>query len=246
MTGSNGCGTSSPQMTPDPAAAQTGAGRLQNLFVRLLFCDVTYERFRADRPGLAREFGIDPAALAALPDADAPQLRAERRGRKIGVSSEVKKTFAQSYAVIEALPEFGFDDFLCSDAFFDDASGLPHPYGVGPGYENASKFYFWARSTLTLNGAPDRLHARLMMNGDFAAYLIDQHRRGAENYYRRFANGIYWRESAETTLPVIFMTAERHVFRIADDRKYRDMLAAGAIDLDSLMPEPPRHAPNIL
>lgn len=233
-------------MTPDRRGAGTGAGRLQDLFVRLLFCDITYERYRADALGLAREFGIDIAALAALPDADAPQLLAERRGRKFGVMGEVEKVFRQSYGLIESLPEFGFEEFLCADAFFDDASGLPHPYGVGPGYENASKFYFWARETLTLTGSPDRLNARLVMNGDFAAYLIDQYGRGAEEYYRRFANGVYWRESPDAGLPVILMTVERHVFRIDDQERYESVVTAGTVNLDSLMPEPPRHAPNIL
>lgn len=233
-------------MTPENATAETGAARLQNLYVRILFCDETFERFRDDGPALAGEYGLDSAALAALPQPEAPQLLAERRGRQIGVKIEVQKTFAQSYEMIETLDGFDFARFLSSEAFFGDASGLPHPFGVGPGYDNASKFYFWARDNLSLDGTPQRLQVRSMMNGDFAANLIDHHERGADPYYRRFAKGIYWRESGRAALPVIFMTPERHVFRIADDAQYAKMRSTGAIDLDNLMPEPPAHDPNIL
>lgn len=245
MVVSNGCARSFRPMTAETAATASNAEQLQALFVRLLFCDTTFQRYKDDSAGLAGEYGIAASALAALPDAEAPQLLAERHGRKTGVMGEVKKVFAQSIALVQTLPEFDFDDFLCSDAFFDDASGLPHPFGVGPGYENASKFYFWARETLDFSGSPERLQTRLMMNGDFAAYLIDQHERGADAYYRRFANGIFWREAATAMLPVIYMSAERHVFRIADDAGYRQMRSTGAIDLDLLMPEPPEHGPNI-
>lgn len=237
-------------MMPDFGEPVASAGRLQNLFVRLLFCDVTYERYRADRPGLARDFDVDPGALADLPDPDAPQLVAERRGRKAGVMGEIRKTFAQSYELIEGFPEYSFEDFLCSDTFFDDAAGLPHPSGVGPGYECASKFFFWVRRTLNLaalaaDAPPDRLQARLMLNGDFAAYLIDQYNRGADSFYRRFANGIYWRESPALPRPVILMTAQLDVYRIGDRNQYRDMMA-GAADLDDLHAEPRARTKNLM
>ncbi len=225
------------------------AGRLQTLFVRLLFCDITYERYRTDRPGLARDFGVALAACDQLPAPETPQLLAERHGRKTGVLNEIRKTFGQSYRAIEALPDYSFVDFLCSDAFFDDDAGLPHPYGVGPGYENTSKFFFWVRSTLNLDGAAsddaDRRHTRLMLNGDLAAYLIDQHARGAHDYYRRFANGIYWRESPAAARPVILMTAQLDVYRIGNDNRYGDRLS-GAFDLDTLTPEKSKRARNIL
>lgn len=233
-------------MTPESDTADTGAARIQDLYVRILFCDKTFERFRDDGKALAREYGIDEDTLSALPAADAPQLIAERRGRQIGVMNEVKKTFARSFDLIDALDDFAFATFLGSDEFFGDVSGLPHPYGVGPGYDNASKFYFWARSHLALGGTPQRLQVRSMMNGDFAANLIDHQMRGADPYYDRFAHGIYWRETGDAKMPAIFMTPERHVFRIADDAQYRKLLSTGAIDLDGLTPEPPPGGANIL
>ncbi|MAI49602.1 MAG: hypothetical protein CMM16_03420 [Rhodospirillaceae bacterium] len=233
-------------MTSKNTIVGTAAARLQSLYVHLLFCDKTYERYVENPEELAKAYRIDNDALSALPEAAAPQLLAERHGRRAGVLIEVKRVFGQSYSMIEALPEFTFSNFLSSKAFFDDASGLPHPYGVGPGYENASKFYFWARENLRLAGESRRLHLHSMMNGDFAANLIDQYSKGAEPYYRRFSRGIYWRETNDAALPVIFMTPERHVFRIADAGKLEQVLSAGAIDLDDLTPEIPSHGTNIL
>ena len=242
----NGSGTYCPRMTPENTIAETAAARLQSLCVHLLFCDKTYERYVENPEELADAYRIDNDALSALPNAASPQLLAERHGRKAGVLIEVKKVFGQSYSMIEAVPEFTFADFLSSEAFFDYASGLPHPYGVGPGYENASKFYFWARENLRLAGESRQLQLRSMMNGDFAANLIDQYGRGAEPYYRRFSKGIYWRETSDAALPVIFMTPERHVFRIADAAKFEQVQSAGAINLDGLTPETPSHGINIL
>lgn len=222
-----------------PETQTSEAARLQTLAVRLMFCDTTYELYRRDPGSAAAAFGLEASALAYLPAADMPQLRAERRGRKLGVLGEIRKTFGQAYPLIEALPEYAFENFLCDDAFFDPTSGLPHPYGTGPGYENASKFFFWARTHLTLSGAPGRVNAGLAMKGDFSAYLIDQHKRGSHEYYRRFSQGVFWREFPHRLLPIILMTAERHVFRIDDAARGDQVRRSGAFDLDGLTPEAP-------
>lgn len=220
-----------------PETDRVDAARLQTLFVRLLFCDVTFDSYRHDPLRVATAFGLGTDALALLPDGDMPQLLAERHGRKMGVVGEIRKVFVRSYPLIEALPEYRLEDFLCDDVFFDAGAGLPHPYGVGPGYENASKFFFWARNTLRLSGSPARLSAALALKGDFSAYLIDQYQRGSHDYYRRFQHGIYWHEAAAGKVPIILMTAERHMFRITDTARYRTASETGAIDLDLLQPE---------
>lgn len=229
-------------MTPD----HTHAERLQNLFIRLLFCDATFDRYCADREGLIRDSGLEGSDIAHLPDPDMSQLRAERHGRKSGVRREVIKVFAQSFELIEALPGFDFQDFLCSDEFFGADSSLPHPFGTGPAYENASKFFFWARAHVDFDGAPNGAQARMMANGDFAAYLIGQLEQGSDAYFERFAGGIYWNESAAADLPIILMTAQRHVYRIADTDGRAKALESGAVDLEQLQPEPPRDRGNIL
>ena len=222
------------------------AARIQALYVRLLFCDETYDRYRSDRPGLAAAFDLDERALDDLPKADAGQLIAERKGRRIGVLNEIQAVFAQSYGLLEKRSDYRVEEFLCSDAFFDAGSGLPHPYGSGPGYENASKFYFWVRKTLCFGTGPEDMQTRMMLNGDFAAHLIARYADGSDKYFQRFSNGIYWRESVTGDLPVIFMTPERHVYRIGDAEGAKQAMASRPYDLDSLRPEQAPGDENLL
>ena len=219
--------------------------RLQELYVRMLFCDDTFEVYRTDPWQLLSSYELDASALAALPDPDAPQLRAERRGRKAGVEQEVRKVFGQSYPLLEKIPGYKFEDFLSADAFYDPGAGLPHPFGSGPGYENASKFYFWAVSAIDFDTTPDGRQARWMLNGDFAAHLIEQHNFGADDYYRRFASGVIWRERAAAPLPAIHMNGNRQIYRIADRSALDKLSAAGAVWLDELTPEPAPDLENI-
>ena len=221
------------------------AARLQDLFVRLLFCDVTFDRYRADPASLVAEFGLGRDVLTALPDPGTPQLAAERHGRRTSVEREIRKVFGQSYTLIANLPGFVFGDFLCSDGFYDPRTGLPHPFGSGPGYENASKFFFWAKRNIDFDGPPDGARARWTMHGDFAAHLLEQYRRGAEDYYRRFARGIFWRERPDMDLPVTLMTANRRVYRIAAERQRQETIRSGAADLDNLAPPPAPAEDNI-
>mgnify|MGYP004356037459 CR=1 FL=1 len=65
-----------------------------------------------------------------------------------------------------------------------DGAGLPHPFGSGPGYENVSKFFFWAMAAVDFASPPDGPQARWMCNGDFAAYLVEQYNLGADDYYQ--------------------------------------------------------------
>ena len=229
-------------MTPDRSHAE----RLQDLFIRLLFCDAVFDRYCADISALIRDFGLEEADRAHLPDPNSAQLQAERHGRKIGVRREVIEVFAQSFELIEALPGFDFQDFLGSREFFGDQHSLPHPFGTGPAYESASKFFFWARNNVDFAATEGGEQARNMSNGDFAAYLIGQFEQGSTAYFDRFASGIYWREFASTELPMILMTAERNVYRIADPAGHEKALATGAIDLNRLRPEPPPPLENLI
>ena len=214
------------------------AARVQALYVRLLFCDETYDRYRKDPSGLAAAFDLEVSALDDLPKADALQLIAERKGRRIGALNEIQAVFGQSYGLLEKRPDYRIEDFLSSDAFFDAGSGLPHPYGSGPGYENASKFYFWVRETIPFGTGPEDMQTKMMLNGDFAAHLIARYADGSDAYFQRFSNGVYWRESRTSDLPVILMTPEHHVYRIGDAEEMKQALASHPFDLDSLRPEP--------
>lgn len=223
---------------------------LQTLFIRMLFCDRTLERLRNDPAAVAAEYGLAAEALSELPDPDSDQMKAERHGRRAFVLTELRRNFQNAWPVLEKHPSFRFEDFLSSDTFYDPASALPHPYGVGPGYENSSKFFFWARHALALDAARDMSGAdgqlRMVLCADFAAYLTGQYQRGAPPFYDRFANGVWWRETPGRELPVFYMDVDRHLFRFTEIAQKVDMLAKGATELDTLRPEPVRSRPNIV
>ena len=156
------------------ATETTHAARLQELYVRLIFCDDTFDLYQTNPREFLTSYDLDETVLASLPDANTPQLQAERRGRRHGVEHEIRSAFGQSYVLVEQRPHYAFGDVLCPDAFYDPGAGLPHPFGSGPGYENVSKFFFWAMAAVDFASPPDGPQARWMFNGDFAAYLLEQ------------------------------------------------------------------------
>ena len=147
--------------------------------------------------------------------------------------------------MVEKRPHYAFADFLCSDAFYDPGAGLPHPFGSGPGYENVSKFFFSAMAAVDFASPPDGPQARWLFNGNFAAYLLEQHSLGADDYYRQFAQGVIWRERPGILLPAIHMNVDRQVFHIADMAALDAIVAAGAVRLETLAPEPVPEDENI-
>lgn len=220
-------------MTADRAKLE----RLQTLFVRLLFCDRTLQRYREDPAALAADYGLTREAIAELPDPDGNQMRAERHGRRAGVLREIQRNFPNAWQLLEQRTGFTFDDFLSSDEFYDPGAALPHPHGIGQGYENSSKFFFWARRTLGLDRPGADAQLRLMLTGDFGSYLVTQYGLGSADFYARFANGVCWRETPGSDLPMMYMTAERHLFRYTLESQYAELRRMGAVDLDALAPQ---------
>lgn len=221
---------------------RTHLEKQQNLFVRLLFCDDTLARYKDDPQSVAKAFGLDTDVIDTLPDPDGRQMRAERHGRKMAVLSEIRRNYPNGYPALETRDDFTIERFLSSDEFYDPAAALPHPYGVGQGYENSSKFFFWVRRVLGLDDPGVDPQLRLMVFGDFASYLVGQASGGAHDYYRRFGQGVFWRETPGTDLPLLYMTAERHFFRYTLDAQRAELDRQGSADLDALAPEarPPR------
>ena len=223
----------------------THAVRLQELYFRLLFCDETFDLYRTNPRELLTSYDLDETVLASLPGANTPQLQAERRGRRHGVEHEIRSAFGQSYVLVEKRPHYAFANFLCSEAFYDPGAGLPHPFGSGQGYENMSKFFFWPMAAVDLASPTDGPQARWLFNGDFAAHILELPSLGADDYYRQFAQGMIWRDRPGIPLPAIRMNVDRQVFRIADMAALDAIVAAGAVRLETLAPEPVPEDENI-
>ena len=83
----------------------------------------------------------------------------------------------------------------------------------------------------------DGRQACWILNGDFAAHLVEEHKFGANNDYRRFATGGIWRKRIDAIRSSIHMNGDRQVCRIADRPALDRLFAASAVRLDTPAPD---------
>ena len=103
------------------------ARKLQALHIRLLFCPITQENWLTESVTVLDAFGLPPEMQGHFPDITTDQFKAESHGRRTLVERSIGQTFAetqQHLKVTKSNPTF--DDFICSEEFFDPKSGLPH------------------------------------------------------------------------------------------------------------------------
>ena len=216
--------------------------RMQTLFIRLLFCERTLDAYRRDAAEVLAEYGLSPETARQIPDIDAPQFAAEARGRRELVRREVDRWFKRTGerlsgdAAGHGAEPHRFEDFLSSDFFYDPRMGLPHPSGVGPGYEAVSKYFFWLRDRYGIDRPEANLDLRSAIHMDFAQYLMDIKSRPHDPYYDRFTGGVFWPERAGQANPVHLVTDELYLFIIKDPEKIRQLPVIGLRDLDGIGP----------
>ena len=83
----------------------------------------------------------------------------------------------------------------------------------------------------------DGRQACWILNGDFDAHLVEEHKFGANNDYRRFATGGIWRKRIDPIRSSIHMNGDRQVCRIADRPALDRLFAASAVRLDTPAPD---------
>lgn len=229
--------------------------RLQALFIRLMFCESTLEDYRRAPAEVLVEFGLAEAVQDQIPDVDTPQFVAEARGRRELVRREVDRWFTRTG---ERLTGVGagngagngagphrFEDFLSSDFFYDPRAGLPHPSGVGPGYEAVSKYFFWLRDRYAIDRQGADIDLRSAIHMDFAQYLMDVISRPRDPYFDRFTGGVYWPETPGQAIPVHLVTDKLYLFKLKDPEKIRQLAEIGLRDLDDVTPGEWDYEPNI-
>ncbi len=222
-------------MTLDRAAL----ARVQALYVRLLFCAPTVSAYRDDPGALLARHGLPEEAAALLPDVGSANFAAESRARRGNVEREIAARFPRTVEHLaaqgDAAPVAGF---LSSDAFYDPGSGLPHPSGVGPGYENTSKFYFWLRGARGLRAPGCDIALRTHLNVEFAIYLLSTLAKGAEPYYRRFEGAVWWPNDPAAPVPVVVVDDRMRLIRVSEPAKIGQLTALHFANLDALDPDP--------
>ena len=168
-------GTKSPLETRSETIGLTA--RLQRLYVELLFCEHLRQHWIKDQHAVLEKYMLPPESLNILPDIGSNEFTNECIGRRTLISRELQpkfsKTLESAYG-IESIRDFGssdvFQKFLESPHFLTIEHSLPHPYGIGKGYENSSKFFLWLRDVNLAN----RQQLRLQLHQDFSVHLIRQ------------------------------------------------------------------------
>lgn len=203
---------------------------IQELYVRLFFCDLTLEKYRNNPEATLDERGISLAARQALPNVDSENFRAEIHGRRSLIARELSARYPETFAAYfgsKTKPDVLvnstlFCEFLSSDSFLLPYDSFPHPYGIGLGYENISKFFFWARR----QNLPT-LHTPLRT--EFSRYLLAQTKHAREVAFQVFKKGIFFEVSSTITL----MLADQRTFQLTGTIP-EQLRTAGFIDLNQI------------
>lgn len=233
-------------MSEPPRLDRDQLAALQTLYVHLLFRHDTLNAYAEDAARTLEQYGLPASVKTLLPDPSDDGFLAEVRGRRMLVVREVAKYFERTAAFFESLGRsprpavapLSFDAFLSSKYFLDPMNSLPHPNGIGPGFESISKFFLWMRKEYGTDRPGAHLPLRMALNTDFAVYLMGIRQRPAHPYYDRFKGGVLWSETPGAPVPVHFVGEQLLIAKITSPEKRDALLAIGIVDLDTLAPEP--------
>lgn len=230
----------------EEAALRERARRLQALHVKLLFCRSTRDAWLRSPDAVLERLGLPADAQRLIADIGSAQFKAEAHGRRAVVERSIGRVFGETTALLArraaksgyAGSDPTFDDFLCSDYFLDPHKGLPHTFGIGPGYENISKYFFWLRASFGLRRQDTELDLRNRAYSEFAAYLLGQLKRPHDAFYDRFEGGIYWPKAPGRLLPVMLLSDKLVLFTVGNLHTAREIRKSGMVNLDQLAPQP--------
>ncbi len=235
---------------PDKAAENAlrdRARRLQALHIRLLFCPGTQENWLTDSATVLDTFGLPPEMQDRIPDITTDQFQAESHGRRALVKGSISKTFPETQQYLAISPGgLTFDNFICSENFFNPKSGLPHTSGVGPGYENTSKYFFWLKQELALASAGCDTDLRHKAYIEFATWLINEYNRPHDPYYDLFEGGVYWARSPGEDKPTILLNDDYVLYTLNDPNTIRQLPQIGLTNLDEVEPPDWPDEPTLL
>lgn len=175
------------------------AARLQRLYVELLFRERLRQRWTQDQQTVLHQYRLPADAANLFPNINSREFRNECHGRRSLIALELHPQFPRtlmSVYGIECVRDFVssamLSNFLESRHFLTAGHCLPHPHGLGKGYENSSKFFLWLRDVHF--AAQQRL--RLPLHQDFAAHLIRHSAHCAVEPWVRARKGVLFRAQA--------------------------------------------------
>lgn len=229
--------------------------RAQSFLVCLYFSDELQQRCAAAPEALRRELGIERALWQGMPDVESEAFRAECRGRRILVAREVGIRYARTLeCLIDDLPpsepqRFAciaeselFRAFLGSEYFSSRRHSLPHPAGLGLGYELVGKFFFWVEAQFGLSGAGAPELLRTCAYVELGRLLVAASRTTREPYYEPLRHGLCFSQRLdEPGRVMLIVTADLDV-QAFDAGESAAATCPALPDLDALVQQTKRAA----
>lgn len=218
--------------------------RVQKLYLRLLYCEQTARVFAADSTTLLAQWGLPLRWREVLPDTTSRGHRNEMHGRRVLAADDLKMVFEATLRRLGAgettrdsiLQARWFSDFLSSEAFFDPSWSLPHPMGIGRGYEGHSRFFFWARDAFHLRSPQADLMLRDDLYLDFAACMDQRMVDAVDPDWDRFKSGFFWSQVPNAQTPCRGLDRERRVLSVDRANAREELVSLGLMDMDRLEP----------
>ena len=177
---------------------------------------------------------ISPILTKYLKCIDIDKYRSEVYGRRILISNEISDRFKVSLKIYFKNDSFSSKDFVedeCLSLFFNSSFfikskyGLPAVEGIGNGYENISKFYFWALENVTNKDFIE------MLQLEMSVYLIMQNESSLDTYFKRFSNGILVKNGLNT----FFVTSDCDVFELNDQVDIDNIKSMNIFKIEDLL-----------
>ena len=170
---------------------------LQEFTVRLYFSDPLQVEVKEDRKMCLEKYSISSRHCHFIPDPSSSDFQAECWGRRTMVAREIANRysrfftarFASSKNVTAIAGSPLFRSFLASEHFFQPHFAIAHPYGMGAGYENVSKFFRWAIREEN-NFFVDDPEGRNMIYLDFAQFLLSMRKHSTEEFFAKIGKAV--------------------------------------------------------
>lgn len=227
------------RVTGPDAETRQQALAMQKLHIELLFCERTRSRWLRSPDDVLAANGLPAEAKSRFADITSEQFQAECHGRRVLVERTIGAAFPKTSERLAArkIPlDPRFDDFLCSEYFFDPRFALPHVSGVGTGYENISKYFFWLRQNFHLASGTADAALREAAYTEFAAWLLKQYLGPHDPWFDRFKGGIFWPQTLDKEIPVTLLSDKGVIFTVSDRDTIKQLPQIGLVSLDDLQP----------
>jgi hypothetical protein len=215
---------------------------LQNAYVRLLYSDETRREYETDPVAFAARRGLSERMLRLLPNTRSDGFKAELFGRRLQVIQEIRPSYAATLGVIMdgdasdlmVAKAAWFNHFLESAHFFDATFSLPHPSGIGRGYEGLTRFFFWARDYYALRGPEADLRLRTELYADAARVLEALAFEASDEPYPRLRGGMFWLRLPCDREAAFALTPDRRFLTVHGADVGASLRALDMVDLDVL------------